>query len=452
MKQNLYKFLILSALTLGVGVIFTPSSAKAALPGEDGVLVSTELQSEPDSESSNTAVVTTNPETGSSQVIATGTPEVSAITSATVSAPVGTSPSNQTNTVMYAETALSCVNEEEFEKLDKSCNQSQTVTYNSVKIDVNGAKVSDITPVATVGAEDNLSTNIVLDMSYSPDGTNAIATRYTRSHSEGGSEATRIERVGVDGTVTNVINPTNDGYLNAGYGANGNIYFSMTHAVGDGEFPSYNSDLFMIEAGKTYTDRIQITDTPDYDEVFINVAPDVSKVLVYSFGNNEEYPSSYSYVNLANTCWLTAAKCSVDVLLPTSNSDTYLATFSPKGTRLAGVDDPEYSEEYSFTDRVGVQQDSDLSLYDTVMANVTHNLRTTSVIYGQFARDIIPQVDWAPKLAVATTVENPITTTASVVTPSTTARLANTGVNSYIFVAIAVLFVAAGVAALPKNN
>ncbi len=458
MKQNLYKFLILSALMLGAGVIFTPSSAKAALPGEDGVIVTTELQSDPETESSNTAVVTTNPVTGSSQTVATNSNENSTITSATVSAPDGTSASNQTNTIMYAETQNNCleIGYKEAISLPEYCYSMDTVTYNTVKIDVNGAKVSDITPVATVGEGNNYLTNVVLDMSYSPDSTNAIATRYTREYSDDYiMSLTRVEKVGIDGSVSVVVPATNDNYLNAGYGANGNIYFTMSHKIGGGEFPTYNSDLFMIEAGKTYADRVQVTDTPDYDEVFINVAPDVSKVLVYAFGVSAENQNSYSYVDLTNNCWLNASLCNVSVLLPTNMSNTYLATFSPSGKHLAGVDKVDYQVMAALDEesgRMGVQYDATLNTYDTVMASVTHSLRTISVLYGQFGDDSIPQVDWAPKLADATVSENPVTTVATTVNPVVVAKLANTGVSTYIFAAFAAALIVAGLVTLPKNN
>jgi hypothetical protein len=104
MKRSAIRSLIVAALPLFVFVVILMSKTNkvyAALPGEDGVIVSVEVPA--DSTGSVTQIVATNPDTGTTTTVVTVDSENAAIESVTVSAPSGASVANQTNDVVFGQ-------------------------------------------------------------------------------------------------------------------------------------------------------------------------------------------------------------------------------------------------------------------------------------------------------------------------------------------------------------
>jgi hypothetical protein len=428
MKRSAIRSLIVAALPLFVFVVILMSKTNkvyAALPGEDGVIVSVEVPA--DSTGSVTQIVATNPDTGTTTTVATVDSENAAIESVTVSAPSGTSVANQTNDVVFGQVNYTDNEDARYE-----------IDLKKVTIDAEGNPTTSVTDLATIPSQNGYVEYAESeDLSYSPDSSNVLATSYF----EGEGSWTQLDKVDTaTGAVTNIItdNTYNPTFLNGGYAADGTIYFSQWHPLSGGEFPDYGSDIFKITSGKTYADREQVTFTDEYDEVYLDAAPDSSTLLVYCFADWERSSSiveGYYKVDTATG----------NITYVATDDSDRLAFFSPKGSRLAGVQD-DYQNFKKVTDDEMVMPQ--LATFSTNGARLS-GLRAINAMHSYLGFDsTFPQMEWAPKLAVAT----PPQVLGSSTTVSKTPVLQNTGSTAALPSLIAGVVVAGVALAVAKKQ
>ncbi|MDQ5963650.1 MAG: hypothetical protein QG629_733 [Patescibacteria group bacterium] len=368
MSKRKYNILLKGALPLLVFAflfVWYAPQAHAALPGDDGVIVTTEdTNPSTNSGADGSAVIAVNPDTGSTTTVATNT-EGGLISTATVGPAMGIDPTTQTNNEAYAEVVSG---------------EHETVVVNQVTIDVNGNPVTAPKPVATIGSDPDYAE--VEDMSYAPDNKNVLVTTYFGD--AGGNQVDMVDMT--SGNVASVIPPEiGDYYVNAVFGANGKIYFS--------DWRNNGSDIYVMNVGDDYMSAQNLTNSANADEVLLDISPDVSKALVFNWNDTEEYTVGYYYLDLAT-----------GVLTVLNGSGTDLPTaFSASGTYLVGS-----SENTAVTPTLAA-----FNAADTTQVRNIRSLKTAFVSWlGE--NDVFSMAEVAPKLKpVAVTTPQVLGVTAS---------------------------------------
>jgi hypothetical protein len=214
---------------------------------------------------------------------------------------------------------------------------------------------------------------------------------------------TSLERIVLaDGTIETIVGPRNDDYLNGGYAVNGDIFFTMSQSVyGKSERGYASSDLWYIPNGMTYEDRVQVTYTEDVNELFIDVSPDMKKVLV-----SDSYYGGFYYV-LLDSCLSPLSDCEIEYLDGLDPSFRPVG-FSPSNETLYGTYDPNSIVTRSMFMAVNTEERG------TALAS-TSLLGSLEVINNIYAVN-----DWAPKYEAPVTVVKGSSTT-------TVPTLSNTG-------------------------
>jgi len=408
--RNHIKLMMAVLPLLACALVFTFGSgdAHAALPGDDGVILTTEDTTAEDANTDTSAVVATNPDTGTTTTVATNV-ENGTIENVTVGPAMGTSLENQTNNVAYGEIVENDV--------------EAVVNVNQVVIDENGVPVSTPSLVATIGTGIGAYDAEVEDMSYSPDNVNVLVTSWLDVEGERGN-SNRVDIVNMQtGAVANLIpdDLQSDYYLNAVYGANGNIYFSDW--VGDG------SDLYVLTPGQTYSQATRIASTPGADEALLDISPDVTKALVYNWYDSDEYAPGFYYYDLATGA--------LTPLLGTDSTSMPVA-FSNSGSRLLGVTlDPETEEMQLATFSGGPL--------------VPMNIRALKAAYLAYIGEeyAFPMMEMAPRL-------KPATATPAVLGASTVKAqgpmLEDTGANSVATTLLATSLLAGSVVLFTRKT
>jgi hypothetical protein len=227
-----------------------------------------------------------------------------------------------------------------------------------VQIDANGNPLGEPEVISTVtgSLEDVVYyDNYYIELSYAPDGTTVVGTRFYYAEHMNENDVVCFDECGdeyegygpnfvietVDlktGEITNLVGPKYDPFMNAGYGQNGNIYFTQSpmkkadwishnKALVDDEEENYSSDVWYFTPGST--DAIQLTDTPDINEYFLSVSPDSKQVLVC-----DPY-SEYMRFYLVDT----ATGEVVMIELDDSDSPFLPKFFAPNGEGYLGIKD-----------------------------------------------------------------------------------------------------------------
>ncbi len=471
MKRTHIKTLVVAALPLFVFMTLLTlraPKAYAALAGEDGVIIATEQTETYNTQNETTnygsAVTAVQPDGSGATVIAENAEgNYSVITSATVSAPEGTSVENQTNTVVYTETVQQCYVYEEpsltvVEKVvlpggpDTAVCEGydeyeshQTVDVKQVTIDENGVAQNDPTLVTTIGDdEERHDINMVLNSSFAPDSENVLLVRYTYDYTESffGTSLSRIENVNLtDGTVEEVVAPQFDYAMNGGYAQNGNIFFSKTtyEEPVDEEVDMYDrpvmssSDIWVILSGSAFSTASRITDEGNL--FYIDASPDNTKLLV------QKGKEGFGYVDLTSGCMTGPTYCTVTLI----DSTMMPAFFSPKGTRVTGI---TFNYQEARTDMlVALESESYLNVAVAPAGDLTSPIGIASkTVAGLNEVYSAVQLEWAPKLAAAPQVLGSSTTVAAA------PALVNTGVNTGITTLLAVVLLGTSWITLFRKN
>jgi hypothetical protein len=471
MKRTHIKTLVVAALPLFVFLTLLTlraPKAYAALAGEDGVIIATEQNINYDTQSEtvtyDSSVTAMQPDgTGGTVIAENAEGNYSVITSATVSAPEGTSVVDQTNTVVYTETVQQCYTYEEpslntVEKvvLDggpatevctgyEGYESHQTVDIKQVTIDENGVAQNTPTLVTTIGDnEERYDVNMVINSSFAPDSENVLIVRYTYDYTDSydATSLTRIENVNLtDGTVEEVVAPQFDYAMNGGYAQNGNIYFSKTtydepvdEVVDMVARPIFNSsDIWVILSGSAFSTATRITNEGNL--FYIDASPDNTKLLV------QKGKEGFAYVDLTSGCMTGPTYCTVTLI----DSEMYPAFFSPKGTRVTGI-------TFNYMDArteafVALESENYMNVAVAPAGDLASPIGIASkTVAGLNEVYSAVQLEWAPKLAAAPQVLGSSTTVAAAPT------LVNTGVNTAVASLLAVVLLGTSWFTLFRKN
>lgn len=452
-----YPIALLFAL-FGLTVI-TNTNASAAVSGENGPIVYVENQNQ-DSDRSGLSetpmvpsepvvdnrIVTTNPDGTNEQVVAA---EDDPITAVGISPPTA----EDTYDIAYGTNTTDsgvC-----------NSNEASCAIVSTVNVTESGTPTALPTDLTTVHSILNNSVNRpsdtwVSNISYSPDGTNMLATVYSENKNNLKSALMLIDNA--TGVTETIVGPRKDPCLNGGYADNGSIYYSRLNNASDNisycydlnlidDEINYQSDIWVIRPGE---DPVKLTSTPNKSEFFIDVSPDNKYVLVadtnsyrerscyyadnfiYRDGSFDAYGCRYYYVDTTTG----------DIVKLTDMPEGFTPSFfSPDNKSIIGTYFPYYmGEATAFA--------VDTSEKYTALVD-----RTTFELIALTNQLGVSQ--WSPAVS-SETPTNPTTPAAPVtVTPvsaTKTATLANTGVNSTYVLAIAAMLVVMGGAVLATRR
>lgn len=273
--------------------------------------------------------------------------------------------------------------------------------------------------------------NFYYELSYGPDGNSVVGVRffyaegayYDRlSEDENGQYGPNytIEHINLsDGTITTLVEPKYDPYLNAGYSQNGTIYFTqMNHAYEDDRISEsiavpvdYTSNVWYFAAGSMVP--TQLTFTSEVNEYFLSVSPDSKKILVCDAYNFQFYivDALTGELTLVEIDWE-----SEDAFLP--------LFFSPDGSSFLGF---KGSAKYFYdmcggrmvaTRALAVALDTEEELTAGVAIAALNDFQNAMIVNGMENPD-----DWAP--VVTYTTSTPQVLGATTITPSK--KLQSTG-------------------------
>ncbi len=446
---------ILVGIFAGFLFLFLPSTANAAINGENGPIVYIENNTIPEKDISeepqNDAI--NNQNTNTNKVITTDSQgdnqQTAAETEDTITA-VGISPPKSDNNydIAYATETYS---EEDCTVGEVSCAKINKVTVNS-----NGTPTGPSQPLATINSlfEPNESSSLTraTNLSYSPDAQNILATIFSWNTQENLLSA--VYQINNNtGSKTTIVTPRSDPCLNAGYADNGNIFYSMLNQELayylncqdlnniDSEV-NFQSDIYVQKPGQA---PINLTNTENISEFFIDVSSDNKFVLVADTNTYDGYWCNYALNFFFKDYSYWPFDCSYYLVNTETGELTQLfempytfipAYFAPDNTSLIGTNWP--------LPQVGLRSFVDTNLPYTATLNLA-TMQMTALT------NTLGVQQWSPRIAQNDSHVPVQTITApNANNASSIKTLPATGINSYVLIGLAMLLITTPVLAYIK--
>jgi hypothetical protein len=431
-KKYLFLYpLFVAASVVGMLYITSPK-AKAALAGENGPVLYIDSEADPN------VVITTKPDGTGEETAASST---DSITAATISDPI---PANNYDIVYATET----LGTEEPPAVDCGLTApfSTCAVLNKVTINDNGNPVSSVESVTLdtllnddpILDEDVYTNNLVYNLSYSPDSQNVLVAQQAlsfKSTSEGDfNNIANASALLIFNTATNTVgapivsNDEIDYCLNGGYAQNGAIYYTSC--------PDEESGVlyYVVPGGTEGTPIVLQGDFVPLFPFFIDVSPDSSQVLIANIGmtgcfynimlfesaNTSAGNCDYYYVSILDGTSELVSQLSFNSTYKI-NEDFVPTFFSPDGNYIIGT---IYPPENTFLKSV------DITIpYTAAFSRSDFSLTALTNTIGV--------QEWAPVAVIPAATVNPTVKTSAPTLPET-------GSDSSLILAVALILIAAG--------
>ena len=430
--------LVLSIAVIGGVFVFGNSSAHAAINGENGPIIY--IENNPTEPQENEALnnnelnqILTTDSSGDNEKIAAESEDP--ITAAGISPPT----SQNNYDIAYA---TETDNPDVCQDYEYTC-----ASINKVTVDQNGNPIMPASNLATVNSlfgdsEKTPSNTWATNLSYSPDGNKVLTTVFSTLEYENMLSAI-YEINNTTGIKTEIVSPRSDPCLNGGFADNGNIFYSQlnyeyNYLYGcqnvnylDSEV-QYDSDIWLIKPGQG---PINLTNSPNISEFFIDVSSDNKYVLVADVNGYNEPSCGYALNFIFKNFNDSPFSCTYYLINTETGESTPLseipyffvpAYFSPDNTSLIGT---YLINSNNFR---GIAVDTNLSY--TASFNLTTKILTALT-------NTIGVQQWSPKVSAQTNQSTPSTTNTAVIKKVDQKTLPATGANSYIILLVSVLLI-----------
>jgi hypothetical protein len=297
--------------------------------------------------------------------------------------------------------------------------------------------------------------NFYYELSYSPDSKTVVGARFFYAMPLNGevedNEETplggnfTIEKINLEnGSVTTLVAPKNDAFLNAGYAQDGRIFFTQRLYEDDEDLLNrvdeldFSSNVWYFAANATTA--TQLTFTPNIYEYFLSASPDSKHVLVC-----DPYEMAFYIVDTAT---------GESVLVELDESNTFYPVFySPDGKSFLGFTG---SYEYFYStcgNRMKAARTLELTISDEETPTGVAIAALNKFEDAMLLNDMQNPDDWAPVVAFTTTVSTPQVLSSTVTKAATPVKLQSTGSTALFSLAIGVFIaLVASTSALYKKE